>query len=255
MRLLRRSMQAPDSRGTFRFSDFELDVAAYALRRQGRQVKIERQPMDVLILLIESRPQLVSRADIVNRLWGSNVFVDVETGVNTAISKVRQALRDVSDAPMFVETVPGKGYRFVAAVEVAFVEQAPKRASPAAREGLPEPPRHNLPSELTSFIGRRRELAELPGAARVFAPAVAHGRRWRRQDAARGAPRGGPRRRTSRTACGWSIWRPSRRPIWWRRRSRPSSVSERARSDRSATRSSRSCAIVSSCSCWITAST
>ena len=94
-------------------------LRAYELRRQGRPVKLGRQPMDLLILLVESRGQLVSRSDIVDRLWGKDVFVDVETGVNPAISKVRQALRDSPDAPMFVETVPGKGYRFIAAVEVS----------------------------------------------------------------------------------------------------------------------------------------
>ena len=124
-------MQTSNPRETFRFRDFELDVAAYELRRQGRPVKLGRQPMDLLILLVESRGQLVSRSDIVERLWGKDVFVDVETGVNTAISKVRQALRDSPDAPTFVETVPGKGYRFIAAVEVV---SGPPDA------GLPEPP-------------------------------------------------------------------------------------------------------------------
>ena len=103
---------------TFRFNDFELDVAAYQLRRQGRVVRLERQPMDVLILLLERRRQLVSRADIVERLWGKDVFVDVDTGVHTAIRKIRQALGDSISAPAFVETVPSKGYRFVANVEV-----------------------------------------------------------------------------------------------------------------------------------------
>jgi TolB-like protein/DNA-binding winged helix-turn-helix (wHTH) protein/Tfp pilus assembly protein PilF len=107
----------------FRFRDFELDVAAYELRRQGRPVKLERQPMDLLVLLVERRRQLVPRSEIIDRLWGKDVFVDVETGVNTAISKIRQALRDSSDAPAFVETVPGKGYRFIADVEV--VSEAP----------------------------------------------------------------------------------------------------------------------------------
>jgi DNA-binding winged helix-turn-helix (wHTH) protein len=102
---------------TFRFGDFELDVGAYELRRLGRPVKLGRQPMDVLILLVEGRRQLVSRSDIVDRLWGKDVFVDVDTGVNTAISKIRQALRDSPEAPAFVETVPGKGYRFIATVE------------------------------------------------------------------------------------------------------------------------------------------
>ena len=103
---------------TFRFRDFELDVAAYELRRRGRPVRLERRGMDLLILLIERRRQLVTRLEIVDRLWGKDVFVDVETGVNTVISKVRQVLRDSPSAAAFVETVPGKGYRFIADVEV-----------------------------------------------------------------------------------------------------------------------------------------
>jgi TolB-like protein/DNA-binding winged helix-turn-helix (wHTH) protein len=110
-------MQTRAPRETFRFGDFELDVAAYELRRLGRPVKLGRQPMDLLILLVEGRRQLVSRNEIVDRLWGKDVFVDVDTGVNTAISKIRQALRDSPEAPAFVETVPGKGYRFIATVE------------------------------------------------------------------------------------------------------------------------------------------
>ena len=111
-------MLPSNSREKFRFGDFELDVGAYELRRLGRQVKLGRQPMDLLILLVEHRGQLVPRSTIVDRLWGSEVFVDVETGVNTNVSKIRQALRDSPDAPRFVETVPGRGYRFAAPVEV-----------------------------------------------------------------------------------------------------------------------------------------
>ena len=104
--------------GTLRFGDFVLDVAAYELRRNGRRVRLERQPMDLLILLVGRRGQLVSRSQIVDALWCKDVFVDVENGVNTAIRKLRQALRDAPDAPRFIETVPGKGYRFIAAVEI-----------------------------------------------------------------------------------------------------------------------------------------
>jgi TolB-like protein/Flp pilus assembly protein TadD len=111
-------MPTRDSGETFRFRDFELDVAGYELRRQGRPIRLERQPMDLLILLVQHRRQLVSRTDIVERLWSKAVFIDVETGVNTAVSKVRQALHDSADAPAFVETIPGKGYRFIAVVEV-----------------------------------------------------------------------------------------------------------------------------------------
>jgi TolB-like protein/Flp pilus assembly protein TadD len=111
-------MPVSDARETLRFRDFELDLGAYELRRQGRPVRLERQPMDLLILLVERRRQLVTRGDIIDRLWGKDVFVDVETGVNTVVFKVRQALHDSPDAPAYVETVPGKGYRFIAPVEV-----------------------------------------------------------------------------------------------------------------------------------------
>jgi TolB-like protein/DNA-binding winged helix-turn-helix (wHTH) protein/Flp pilus assembly protein TadD len=105
-------------RRTLRFADFVLDVAAYELRRNGRRVRLERQPMDLLILLAGRRGELVSRSEIVDALWAKDVFVDVENGVNTAIRKLRQALRDAPDAPRFIETVLGKGYRFIAAVEI-----------------------------------------------------------------------------------------------------------------------------------------
>ena len=97
---------------TFKFGDLELDVAAYELRRMGRRVKIERIPMDLLILLLERRGDLVTRGEIVERLWGKESFLDAESGVNTAVRKVRQALKDSITRPVFIQTVSGKGYRF-----------------------------------------------------------------------------------------------------------------------------------------------
>lgn len=85
--------------------------------------------MDLLLLLVERRGQLVSRHEIVDRLWGKDVFVDVETGVHTAVRKIRLALRDSPEAPAYVETVPGKGYRFIAPVEVV---RAPNALEPPA---------------------------------------------------------------------------------------------------------------------------
>lgn len=148
-------MLIPDSPDTFRFGVFELDVGAYELRRNGRPVRIERQPMDLLLLLVERRRQLVLRSEIVDRLWGKDVFVDVETGVHTAIRKVRQALHDSPDAPTFVETVSGKGYRFIATVEVlgaplaaaglAKAQPAAAVAHPAIEVEPPAPPRAAFP--------------------------------------------------------------------------------------------------------------
>ncbi len=151
---------------TYRFGDIEVDVAAYEVRREGRRLTLARQSMDLLLLLLERRQELVSREDIVKRLWSPGVFTDVDAGIRTAILKIRQALGNShnSSSLRFVETVPGKGYRFVAPVDV--VEQAPRQSLPAvavARERPADTRRHNLPTELTSFIGRRKELLELPG--------------------------------------------------------------------------------------------
>jgi len=77
------------ARETFRFGDFDLDVSAYELRFKGRSIQIERRPMDLLVLLVERRGQLVSRKDIVERLWGQDVFVEVEPGINTVVWKIR----------------------------------------------------------------------------------------------------------------------------------------------------------------------
>jgi TolB-like protein/DNA-binding winged helix-turn-helix (wHTH) protein/Flp pilus assembly protein TadD len=136
-------MPATDSRETLRFRDFELDLSAYQLRRNGHPVRLERQPMDLLILLVQRRSQLLSHGDIVDRLWGKDVFVDVETGVHTAIRKVRQALSDSADAPKCVETVPGKGYRFIAPVEVLSATSPAPAPAPevAAAAGRPSPRR------------------------------------------------------------------------------------------------------------------
>jgi TolB-like protein/Flp pilus assembly protein TadD len=111
-------MNAPYTREIVRFANFELDTAAYELRRKGRPIRLERQPMDLLILLVTRRGELVTRDEIIATLWGNGVFVDVETGVNTAVRKIRQALNDSSDEPAFIETVTGKGYRFAANIEV-----------------------------------------------------------------------------------------------------------------------------------------
>lgn len=90
--------------------------------------------MELLILLAERKGELVTREEIAERLWGRDVFLDVEHGINTAIRKIRLVLRDDPDHPRFVETVVGKGYRFAAPVTYTNV------ASPAAESALPPAP-------------------------------------------------------------------------------------------------------------------
>src|SRR5215204_5487194 len=142
---------------TYRFGSFELDTAAYELRREGRVVRLARQPMEALMLLVERRRTLVTREEMAGRLWADGVFIDRDAGLHTAILKIRQALGDASPSPVFVETVAGKGYRFVASVEVA--------AEAAGHP--PELRRTNLPADLTSFVGRDRELGEVESLIRT----------------------------------------------------------------------------------------
>lgn len=97
-----------------RFGEFELDREGYQLLRQGAAVKMENLPLQLLMLLVARRGQMVSRPDIEESLWGKDVFVDVEQGINTAIRKIRQILRDHRENPRYLQTVVGKGYRFLA---------------------------------------------------------------------------------------------------------------------------------------------
>jgi DNA-binding winged helix-turn-helix (wHTH) protein/tetratricopeptide (TPR) repeat protein len=99
-------------------SEIELDLGRYELRRQGRRVKLEKKPMELLIFLVSRRDQLVSRQEIVGKLWGSGLFIDSEPNINNIVRKIRTALGDDSAKPRFLETVVGKGYRFVGPVRV-----------------------------------------------------------------------------------------------------------------------------------------
>jgi DNA-binding winged helix-turn-helix (wHTH) protein len=107
---------APVSVGIFQFGEFELDIERFELFRTGRSVKVERMPMELLILLVSKNGRFVTRAEIAERLWPDGVFVDTDHGINTFIRKIRLVLRDDSDQPRFVQTVTGKGYRFIAPI-------------------------------------------------------------------------------------------------------------------------------------------
>jgi TolB-like protein/DNA-binding winged helix-turn-helix (wHTH) protein/Flp pilus assembly protein TadD len=149
-----------------RFGEFELDLSRYELRRAGRVLRLEKIPMDLLILLAESHDRLVTREEIVHRLWGPGVFVDTEQGINTAIRKIRQALRDDPEQPRFVETVVGRGYRFVAPVE-------PEREAPSApslEAGPRSPPRARSSYAWAGALGLAVALAGFLGLRLIRRP-------------------------------------------------------------------------------------
>jgi DNA-binding winged helix-turn-helix (wHTH) protein len=97
-----------------RFDEFALDYGRFQLSRNGRPLRLEGLPLQLLMFLVENRGQLVSRELISSELWGKDVFVDVEQGINTAIRKIRRALGDDAEEPKYLQTVVGRGYRFVA---------------------------------------------------------------------------------------------------------------------------------------------
>jgi cholera toxin transcriptional activator len=101
----------------YRFGTFEVDRTTGELRRQGIRIKLGAQPLQVLLMLLERPGELLTREEISRELWPDGTFVDYEHGVNSAVNRIREALRDTARSPKFVETLSRRGYRFVAAVE------------------------------------------------------------------------------------------------------------------------------------------
>jgi DNA-binding winged helix-turn-helix (wHTH) protein/tetratricopeptide (TPR) repeat protein len=134
--------------------EIELDLGRYELRRHGRGVKLEKKPMELLIFLVARREQLVSRKDIVTKLWRSDLFIDTGPNINNIVRKIRTALGDNSIKPRFLETVVGKGYRFIGPVRV--IDARFKQSD------LDESPAGNVSRERVSMWDERSSLAVLP---------------------------------------------------------------------------------------------
>lgn len=114
-----------------RFGDFTLSADSFELRRGTERVPLQRIPLELLIILAKNRGALVSREEIIETLWGKSVFIDAEHSINTAIKKVRAALGDDPENPRYVQTVVGKGYRFIAPVEECSHDASPALAEPS----------------------------------------------------------------------------------------------------------------------------
>jgi DNA-binding winged helix-turn-helix (wHTH) protein len=125
----------PVSPTTIRFGLFEADLSAGELRKRGRKIPVQDQPFRVLTLLLQRPGELVSREDFQRALWPGDTFVEFDEGLNKAIQKLRQALDDSSDNPRFIETLPRKGYRFIAPVDRTAGEAIAAQAHPTALDG------------------------------------------------------------------------------------------------------------------------
>jgi eukaryotic-like serine/threonine-protein kinase len=101
-----------------KFADFTLDLRAGELHKNGTQVRLQEQPFQVLALLAQRAGELVTREELRKHLWSSHTFVDFDNNLNASVAKIREALADSPDAPQFIETLPRRGYRFIAPVEI-----------------------------------------------------------------------------------------------------------------------------------------
>ncbi len=150
------------SAGAIRFGPFVLDLRSGELSKNGAMLRLQRQPFEVLRMLLERPGQVVTRQELRNRLWGAHTFVDFDHGINMAVAKVREALGDSPEEPRFVETLGGRGYRLVVPVH-AMPEE------PSALGATATAPFTVLPDEHHS-VGREGDRAELEAA---FQSAVA----------------------------------------------------------------------------------
>jgi len=115
----------------FRFGMFELDVEAGQLSRSGRQVRLQPQPFRLLCLLVTQPGKVVTRDEIRAALWTDGTFVDVDQGVNYAIRQIRDGLGEDADNPVYIQTVPRRGYKFIAPVAAVTGNELPRVESPS----------------------------------------------------------------------------------------------------------------------------
>jgi len=101
---------------TVRFGPFELDLSTAELRNNGATSKLAEQPFQILAELVQHPGEVVTRDELRQRLWHSDTFVDFEYGLNAAVKRLREVLGDSADSPRYIETIPRRGYRFIAAV-------------------------------------------------------------------------------------------------------------------------------------------
>ena len=144
----------PANTEPFRFGVFEIDPSARELRKHGVRIKLQDQPLAVLLILLEKRGQLVTKEELQQRLWPADTFVEFDKGIYNAMKRLRETLGDGADTPRYIETVPRRGYRFIAPVE--------RRHRTGERLQLPPTPESHPPSPST-----KRLVSEIGVAARL----------------------------------------------------------------------------------------
>ena len=143
---------------------YELDLRFRRLRRGNHVLKVERIPLEILVLLVEHKDEIVTRDEIVVRVWGKDVFLDTDNSIRGAIRKLRQALKDDAESPQFIQTVTGQGYRFIAPV--------------ARADAVLEPGDGPLDTGLHVVDEPEPAAVEFPIAEGALVPGHRHARTW-----------------------------------------------------------------------------
>jgi DNA-binding winged helix-turn-helix (wHTH) protein len=155
---------ASTQQDTHRFGQFELDLAAGELRRNAARVRVQPQPFKLLALLVRRAGGLVGREEIRTELWPDGTFVDFDQSVNFAVKQIREVLGDSADRPLYIETVPRRGYRFIAPIESGMRESAGAPPSLTTTVGLQKALWTNI-AELRLAEERRRRVTYISVAA------------------------------------------------------------------------------------------
>jgi cholera toxin transcriptional activator len=153
--------ETPNHNRLFRFGIYELDGATGELRKDGKsRPRLQGQPLEVLLHLLDRPGEVVTREELRQRLWPADTFVDYDHSLNTAVNKLREALNDSADNPRFIQTIPRRGYRFIASIEA--VDGTPASAKPD-ESTLPTAASS---SESESGVGMLSDPRELPPVSR-----------------------------------------------------------------------------------------
>jgi len=152
---------SPSHKDAIRFGVYEVDARTHELRKQGVRIKLQDQPFQVLLILLEKPGEIVTREELRKRIWPSDTFVDFDGGVNNAVKRLREALSDRADTPRYIETLPRHGYRFIGTLNGS--------ASSAPVNGLLPNPEQHADSQRRAWSLRLGILIALGCAASLLA--------------------------------------------------------------------------------------
>src|ERR1700678_364971 len=155
-------MEPLQPNSVMRFGTFEVSLQSGEVRKGGLRIRVQQQPMKLLEILLEHPGEVVTREELRRRVWSSESFGDFDQALNIAIGKLRSALGDSAESPRFIETLPKRGYRFIADVSVVDIEARPKRQEPLAGD-LPATDRGHKIQGIGLAVAPQRRLLPTRG--------------------------------------------------------------------------------------------